>query len=397
MTPRSRTAEADRLLASTDRPLRVLVNALAFRVGGGGSYAVGQLAELSKLEGLSLTIMAAPDIAQRLRATCHPSVRVRALPRRGLARRLLFEQLILPFRVRDHDVVYQAAGFAMFASPRPQAVTNQNAHHFGAAARAFTRKRYPRRLRARHAIQRRAAHASVRRAEAFITVSRAFQDTVEEDLGHRHNVHMLPSAAPPLPAAIPAADEGLGEEPYTLTVAHDYPHKDWDKLIRAFIEHRDLPRLAIAGQPRSEERRAQLARLINSSGAEDRILLLGELADRTRIAALYRGASCFVAHSFLEAGPMTPLEAITAGVRLVASDIPPHREAAARHAVYYDPRDLDGLAAAVRKVLNRTSPADPVDSGPHWTWADNARQLAAILRSIARPSKGGRQRSLSSV
>lgn len=367
-------------------PLRVLVNTGGLGLGGGGTFIVEQLAALSRLEGMQITAVAGQDMAERLRAACTPQTRIRRLPASldSLPVRLLFEQLLLPLHARAYDVVYQPGGFALFASPRPQVVTNQNPHHFGIAPRAFWRERYPTGLRLLMDTQRRVARASVRRAEAFVTVSAAFQAFLEEEFGHRPNVHMIASAPPRLPElAAPGDPFGLGEAPYIFTAAHDYIHKDWDGLIATFLEHRDLPRLVVAGAPRDRERGARLQQMLSGSNA-GRVVLLGPVADRSRLAALYRGATCFVAHSFLEAGPLTPGEAITTGLRLVLSDISPHREAGGDRALYYEPRDLAGLAAAVRRTAAGEAPAATPRRVPERTWDENAAELAALLARVSR-------------
>ncbi len=353
--------------------LRILVNATALRLGGGGTYVVEQVAALAARPDTKVTAFATGEVAARLTEACGGRARVVALPQRSLPLRLLHEQLVLAWRARRHDVVYAAGGFAMFAAPRPQAVTNQNPHHFPASARGFWRERYPWRHRLRLELEWRGAHASVRRAEAFVTVSAAFAAAVEADLGRRPNVLMVPSAAPVLPAP---ADGGVAP-PYVLTVAHDYPHKDWDGLIEAFLANPDLPRLVIAGDWRNAERRDELERRLGA--AEGRIAVLGPVGDRARLAGLYRGAQAFVAHSFLEAGPLTPGEALSAGLSIAASDIPPHREACGPDAVLYDPRDTGALAGAVREAIAR-GPSAPVRRA--WTWQDNAERLAGVLHGI---------------
>lgn len=373
-------------------PLRVLVNAGGMGLGGGGTYLVEQLAALSRLDGVQITAVATQGLAERLRAACTDRARIRDLPAGSgaLPARLLFEQLVLPLRARAYDVVYLPGGFALFASPRPQVVGHQNAHHFGIANRAFWRQRYPTRLRLRLEAEWRMAHASVRRAEAFVTVSAAFRDFVEEDLGRQANVHMIATVPPRLPEhAAPGDPFQLGDEPYVFVAAHDYHHKDWDGLIATFLEHRDLPRLVLAGAARSPERGASLRQMVSGPDA-GRVVLLGAVGDRSRLAALYRRATCFVAHSFLEAGPMTPGEAITNGLPLILTDITPHREAGGDYALYYDPRDRDALAAAVRRAAAGDMPAGAPPPVSTRTWDEHAAELAALLVRVGRNRSGTR-------
>jgi glycosyltransferase involved in cell wall biosynthesis len=368
------------------RPVQIFVNALALRLGGGGTYIVEQLGALSALPGIGLTVFATFDIAANLELACLPSARIRALPERGVLRRLLYEQCVLPLHVRRYDVVYQPGGFALFASPRAQVVTNQNPHHFGTAGPQFGRRRYPWSLRFQLAVQRKLAHASVRRAEAFVTVSKASSAAIEEDLGRRPNLHVLRSPPPRLPDPadpIPAL-AGLANEPYVLTVANDYIHKDWDGLVRAFRDHPDLPPLVIAGAWRNDDRRRDLQTVFATSTGADRITLLGPVSDRSQVARLYRGATCFVAHSFLEVGPLTLGEALTSGLRLAASDIPPHRETCGTQAHYYDPADTDAIAAAVKRAIAGARPTGTMMNEDPASWAENAARLADLLRSVVR-------------
>lgn len=374
------SSERERIAATDIETMRVLVNGLALRLGGGGSFLVNQVAALAKVRGLALTVLATGAVAEMLRAACGPAVVVRERRERGAASRFVYEQCVLPWCALHYDVVYQPGGFALFASPRAQVVTNHNPHLFGTPARAFWRGRFPPRI----ALERLVGRASVRRAEAFVTLSEAFRMTVEEDLGARENVFVLRSAVPMFPS--PSIDwpaEGMPVRPYVLTVAHDYVHKDWDGLVKVFCEHRDLPALVIVGAPRSPARARALERFATSSVGSDRVTLVGPVGDRTRLAQLYRGASCFVAHSFLEAGPLTPGEAILHELRVVASDIPAHREACDGRALFYDPADGEQLAATIRSALRDPRPASSPASLRSWTWADNARELATILRSAA--------------
>lgn len=363
--------------------MRVLVNALAAGPGGGGTYAQEQLAALGTLPDIELTVLATEATAERLREGCPAAVRIVEKPARSLPLRLCYEQFVLPLMACAYDVVYLTGNFAMFGSPRPQVVTFQNPAHFGRRQRAYWRTRYSARARLRLELERLAALASVRRAEAAIAISRSLRAAMEEDVGEQAHVHLLLSAPPSMPEPKPgAAPPETPSPPYVLAVANDYPHKDWDGLVSAFRLHADLPQLVIVGAWRHEGRLRELF-AGDGGNATRRVTFLGEVADRRQVAALYRNASCYVAHSFLEAFPLTPSEALAHGLPVVASDIPPHREVCGDDALFYPLSDPGALAEAVRRAIGgRGQPLQALPRRGSRTWLDNARELADILRGV---------------
>ena len=80
--------------------------------------------------------------------------------------------------------------------------------------------------------------------------------------------------------------------------------------------------------------------------------LLGQVNDQQALRSIYRDASVFVFPSFYEASPLPPIEAMSAGVPVVAADIPSLRERCGDAALFVDPYDLDGLERAVVELLD---------------------------------------------
>jgi glycosyltransferase involved in cell wall biosynthesis len=100
--------------------------------------------------------------------------------------------------------------------------------------------------------------------------------------------------------------------------------------------------------------RPGLEALARELGVDARVHFLGERAD---VGAILRDASdVFVTPSRSEAFPLTPLEAAAVGLPVVASDIPPHREAVVDGVtgLLVPVDDARGLAAALRRLA-----ADP--------------------------------------
>ena len=98
------------------------------------------------------------------------------------------------------------------------------------------------------------------------------------------------------------------------------------------------------------------------------------------LAHCYRSARVLVNVSLCEGFGLPLVEGMRAGLRVIASDIPPFREVAGACATFVPPGDAQALAHAVLAMLR-----DPAQDGapaiPAFaTWDDSARALVHILR-----------------
>ena len=110
--------------------------------------------------------------------------------------------------------------------------------------------------------------------------------------------------------------------------------------------------------------------------------LLGPV-EQAEIDVLYANAACFVAHSFLEAFPQTPYEAMLYRKPVVASDIPSHREVCGDYAVFYPPEHPDLLAAAVGYALANSGAPRQLPPLARRTWSAHADEFASLLMAVA--------------
>jgi glycosyltransferase involved in cell wall biosynthesis/SAM-dependent methyltransferase len=342
---------------------------LSARTGGGGTHLVNQVEALARVPGVDVTVWAAGGIADRLIELTH--ARVQRHPPRGLAKRLLVEQVAGAWATRRFDVLHMVGNFALFGSRCPQAVTIQNAWLFSDDIRRFRRDSCGRLMRARLVAESAAGRASIRRAERVVAVSHTMRDLIESDLGEMEKVTVVPSAAP-RPRTAGDLPPGVPDGGYVLVVAHDDPHKEWDRLIDAFTTDPRLPPLVLAGRSRA-------ARQVDDA----RVRMVGQVDDPGLLAALYARASCYLAHSRFESVGITPLEALQAGTPVVATDIPAHREVCGGAARLYPPADLGQMADAVLATVADPEQRQPDGSYAHWTWDDNAARLADVLRDLA--------------
>ncbi|HEX6073842.1 MAG TPA: glycosyltransferase family 4 protein [Micromonosporaceae bacterium] len=180
------------------------------------------------------------------------------------------------------------------------------------------------------------------------------------------------------------AELGVSDErPVLLSVARLNPQKSLDVLIHAARRWRDrdpVPLVLIAGSGPSE---ADLRRLVAATGAPVRLL-----GHRTDVADLIEACDVAVVTSRWEARQLFAQEALSAGRPLVATAVGGIPELVGDAAVLVPPGDVDGLGAAVAKLLDEPSErADLADRGRArstvWpTEQDTVDQVVAVYREL---------------
>jgi glycosyltransferase involved in cell wall biosynthesis len=145
-------------------------------------------------------------------------------------------------------------------------------------------------------------------------------------------------------------------ERYVLQIGGNKPHKNLGRLMEAWgvvwgaLRHgdRDQTRLVVAGPQdvRFPEAREQVRAL----GLDRCVLFVGNIAERD-LPALYTGAALFVCPSLSEGFGLPVLEAMACGTPVVCSHVPALAGVAGHAAIMVDPRDVAGLAEAIRRLL----------------------------------------------
>jgi glycosyltransferase involved in cell wall biosynthesis len=170
-------------------------------------------------------------------------------------------------------------------------------------------------------------------------------------------------------------------EPYVLCVSTLHPHKNLDRLIRAYARRKRDWRLTIAGM-RGFFAEA-LDKLVRELGVADSVELTGWIP-REELIQLYSRAQAFVYPSTFEGFGMPVLEAMAAGIPVACSDIPPLREVAGDAALFFDPLSEDEIAGALDRITTDTGlRARLTEAGPErargFTWERAARETLAAL------------------
>jgi len=196
-------------------------------------------------------------------------------------------------------------------------------------------------------------------------------------------------------------DDLVAGRPYVLFIGTDEPRKNIPLLVEAFGEvSAEVPDLLllIAGRPTEHTERTQAAISALAPDAASRVMRLGPVDDATR-ARLLAGAWVMAYPSRYEGFGFPVLEAMRAGVPVVAADVAVLREVAGHAALFADPSDASSLAAALRVAATDGHQREAlILSGKaraaSFTWEATAAGLAALYNQAAGsagPRKVGRR------
>jgi glycosyltransferase involved in cell wall biosynthesis len=178
--------------------------------------------------------------------------------------------------------------------------------------------------------------------------------------------------------------------PFVLAVSTLEPRKNYERLIAAFaMAARSLggpQMLVIAG--RKGWLYESVFEAVTTHGVADRVRFLDYLTD-DELATLYHAASALAMPSIYEGFGIPVLEAMASGTPVVCSTAGSLPEVAGDAALLVAPEDLDGLAAALVRLvadepLRRMLIQRGLERAGAFTWDAAARGHVAVYHEAAR-------------
>jgi glycosyltransferase involved in cell wall biosynthesis len=245
-----------------------------------------------------------------------------------------------------------------------------------------------------------ATRLAVRSAAALATPSQAARCDIrrfygaelpaEAILPHGVGAQFFSLAGRPRPPGVDLPDR------YILHVGARRPHKNQRVLVQALsalrASHPDLG-LVLIGQP-DPRFPDQVGELVQALGLSDHVRRYAH-ADDEVLLDLYANAAVFAYPSLVEGFGMPLLEAMAAGLPVVASDAEAVQEVASDGALIVPALTADRWAQALDQVLSDPHSAQGLREraravAARHTWARSAERTLAVLASAARGgAKGG--------
>ena len=232
------------------------------------------------------------------------------------------------------------------------------------------------------------APTHARRADAIITSSIRTQRLIVERLGVAEDrVYCCPPGAP--------AWNTLGRSPhvraegYVLLLGTLEPRKNVGVLLDAFTQlarTESRARLVMAGSA-TPDADTWLTR-ISQQPLKNRIEYVGYVADERR-EPLFAGARALVLPSLDEGFGLTALEAMSAGVPLIASNRGSLPEVVGNGGLLLEPDDVAAWASAIDRVTRddvwaRELACAGLERAKSFTWAGSAARLGQAYRDAVR-------------
>jgi glycosyltransferase-like protein len=246
--------------------------------------------------------------------------------------------------------------------------------------------------------------AAILEPDVVLVVSEVWRQTLDADYGVR--AHVVPNgvdvarfAEPDRARATELRQQvGAAERPLILAVGGIEPRKGSDTLVRALAETKArrsvAPVLAVIGGHSFQDHRAYRDRVLAllpelGLGLDDDVVLVGTVPDDD-IPAWYAAADVLAFPSVKEGFGLAVLEAMSAGIPVVTSDLPVFREylVPGRDALLVEPGDVAGLAAALLSTLEDAALRHSLVSAgsavaARFTWHESARRHLAIYADVA--------------
>ncbi len=364
-------------------PIKVLVNAIHAKSGGGITYLANMLPRLVADPAIEVHLLV-PASQRRRYAELAPNIHIHAgrFPK-GFVAELAWEQVALPFLARrlGVDVTFSPANFGPLLAPRP-VILLSNATAVGGKESRLLKRLYWWALGLMTFVSL-VGSARAIAVSAYARERLGFADWLRRKLTVvHHGVDALFASNGPR--------EPETDGPVLLAVGDLYVQKNLLRLIEATAALKtrfpDL-KLLLAGAAIDSDYAAGLERRIAGLGLAGSVRRLGRQTPEA-LARLYRTCTVFVFPSTVEAFGMPLVEAMASGAAIASSRSAAMPEVLADAGVFFDPEDAADMADAIARLiddpeLRRSLGKRAIERAGAFDWDHAARATADVLKAAA--------------
>jgi glycosyltransferase involved in cell wall biosynthesis len=343
--------------------MRILVNALSARLGGGQTY-IRNLLSLDHFEGIEKIYVLKPDTLNisENNQICNIPVDKKVIESPFL--RACWENKAIPKMIKELDIdIYFCPGGSLNYAPGTiqgkyikSVITFQNMLPLDSIQ---VRKYGFSKMRLRNELLKWIFRKSMKAADLVIFLSEFAMSRAQSLCNGKILKQVL----------IPHGIEQTGiieqkEKPrccpdslYLLYVSTLDVYKSQKEVISAFAtlkQDKTFPyKLVLAGESYPPYRK-DIEEQVDLLGVSEEVILTG-LVDKEELDKLYANATINIFASQTENCPFILLEAMASGQAVLSSNRPPMPELAGDSVAYFDPEDPDDLVASIRKYLGNPS------------------------------------------
>ncbi|MBU1998891.1 MAG: glycosyltransferase family 4 protein [Candidatus Omnitrophica bacterium] len=182
---------------------------------------------------------------------------------------------------------------------------------------------------------------------------------------------------------------GLKDKKYILYVGASEENKNLSRLLEAFSviskqsRHNDIF-LVLTG--RIDTSFLDLSKKAEALGIGKRVIFT-DFIDHDKLPLLYNGARAFILPSFAESFGIPLIEAMACGTPVLASNIPGLTEIAKDTALFFDPKDSEGIVRVMRDILEYDSLRNSLrDKGlklaGEFSWEKTAQKTLEVYKEL---------------
>jgi glycosyltransferase involved in cell wall biosynthesis len=388
--------------------MRILINAASAHMGGSVTYLKHVLRWLPVIAPDSQFVAYVPEATREKLDGAHGgrAVDLRAYPYRSTSGlpRVMFDQWVVPrLAARERaDVLFSATGFGTWSAACPEVLLVRNFAYydstFHAKYRELGRSLWKNRLRRWHGL------LSMQRADCVLFPTEAMRQSVLQTYPWLNDdkseavLYGMEPAKPDAPETVPAALRSIerlrerGDGPLLLNVSTYAVHKNLETLVAALPRLLERwPRLRLVtttsrAQTTDTAEYEALKRQAAALGIDDAWIELGYV-DHHLLPHLYHMADVYVFPSFTESFGHSMVEAMAAGLPVVAAGTPVNREVCSDAGRYFDTFDATDCGQAIAQVLAHTELREEMRwaskrRAQDFSWQVYAEQLMAVFRRL---------------